>query len=323
MKAIVQNAYGEADILKLTHIDVPVPGDDGVLVRVHAVSLHAGDVVLLRGVPYAARFASGWPRPKNFVPGLSVAGVVEKVGAKVTGLKPGDEVYGECHGALAEHALGTEKTLVPKPGSLTFEQAAAIPTSALAALHGLRDAAKVHPGQRVLINGASGGVGIYCVQIAKAMGANVTGVCSASGVEMVRKLGADDVIDYTAEDFADGSKTYDVILDNVGNRPFTELRRALTPDGVLIPNAGNAGVGAILAGMVESLFVRQLGSRYLSLPSRDDLLALSELIDSGKLMPVIDRTYDLAQTPEAMAYVSTRHAHGKVVVRVFAEGEEA
>ncbi len=166
--------------------------------------MHAGDWFLLRGVPYPARFAAGWPKPKNFVPGLSTAGVVEAVGAKVSGLKPGDEVYGECHGACAEYALGSEKTLVAKPASLTFEQAAAIPTSALAALHELRDAAKVQPGQRVLINGASGGVGIYAVQIAKAMGAHVTGVCSSRNVEMVRALGADDVIDYTAEDFANG-----------------------------------------------------------------------------------------------------------------------
>ena len=229
MKAIVQNAYGSSDVLRLAEIDTPVVGDDDVLVRVHAVSLHAGDYFLLRGVPYPARFAAGWPKPKNFVPGLSAAGVVEAVGAKVKGLKKGEEVFGECHGACAEYARGTENTLVVKGANLTFEQAAAIPTSALAALHGLRDAAKVQPGQRVLINGASGGVGIYAVQIAKAMGARVTGVCSSGNVEMVRGLGADEVVDYTAEDFASGERTYDLILDNVGNRPFSELRRALAP----------------------------------------------------------------------------------------------
>jgi NADPH:quinone reductase-like Zn-dependent oxidoreductase len=316
VKAIVQNAYGSTDALRLTDIDVPVPGEEDVLVRVRAVSLHAGDWFLLRGVPYPARFASGWPKPKDFVPGLSAAGVVEAVGAKVSGLKPGDEVYGECHGACAEYALGSEKTLVGKPASLTFEEAAAIPTSALAALHGLRDAAEVQPGQRVLIVGASGGVGIYAVQIAKGLGANVTGVCSSGNLEMVRGLGADDVIDYTAEDFASGARTYDLILDNVGNRPFSELRRALSPDGVLLPNAGTASMGSMIGGMVRSFFVRQQGRMYLSMPNRDDLLALSELVEAGKLKTVIDRVYTLAETPEALAYVGTGHAHGKVVIRV-------
>ena len=315
VKAIVQNDYGSEDALTLADIDTPTAGDDQVLVRVHATSLHAGDWFVLSGVPYPARFAAGWPKPKNFIPGLSAAGVVEAVGATVSGLKPGDEVYGECQGACAEYALGSEKTLVPKPASLTFEQAAAIPTSALAALHELRDAAKLQPGQRVLINGASGGVGIYAVQIAKAMGAHVTGVCSSRSVEMVRALGADDVIDYTAEDFASGAQTYDLILDNVGNRPFSELRRALTPDGVFQPNSGREGLGGMIGGLIRSYFVRQQGRAYLSVPNREDLLKLSELVESGKLRTVIDRTYPLAETPEAIAYVGTGHAHGKVVIR--------
>ncbi len=320
MRAIVQNAYGSTDALSLADIDMPVPGAGEVLVRVCAVSLHAGDWFLLRGVPYPARFAVGWPKPKNFVPGLSAAGVVEAVGANVNGMKPGDEVYGECRGACAEYAVGTENTLVAKPASLTFEQAAAIPTSALAALQGLRDAAKVRPGQRVLINGASGGVGIYAVQIAKDMGARVTGVCSSSNVEMVRGLGADDVIDYTSRDFTDGVQTYDLILDNVRNRPFSEVRRALAPDGVLIPNSGTVGLGSMIGGMIRSIFVRQQGRMYLSMPNRPDLLALSELIDAEKLKPVIDRVYQLAETPEALAYVGKGHAHGKVVVRMGDEG---
>ncbi len=250
------------------------------------------------------------------MPGLSAAGVVEAVGAKVSGLKPGDEVFGECHGACAEYALGSEKTLVGKPASLTFEQAAALTTSALAALHGLRDAGKVQPGQRVLINGASGGVGTYAVQIAKDMGAHVTGVCGSSSVEMVRSLGADEVIDYTAEDFASGSQTYDLILDNVGNRPFSELRRALSVDGVVLPNSGTVSVGSMIGGMVRSFFVRQQGRMYLSMPNRDDLLVLSELVEAGKLKPVIDRVYTLAEMPEALGYVGAGHAHGKVVIRM-------
>jgi NADPH:quinone reductase-like Zn-dependent oxidoreductase len=319
MQAIVQNAYGTADVLDLTEIDKPVPGDADVLVRVYAVSLHAGDHILLRGIPYPARFVVGWPRPKNFVPGLSVAGVVDSVGAAVKDLKPGDEVFGECRGACAEYALGTEKTLVAKPAALTFAQAAAIPTSALAAQHGLRDAAKVEPGQRVLINGASGGVGIYAVQIAKALGAEVTGVCSSANVDMVRRLGADHVIDYTTEDFAGGTATYDLIFDNVGNHSFSQLRRVLTPHGVVIPNSGTVGLGSMVGGMIRSLFTRQKDIRFISTPNRQDLLALIQLISAGQLTPVIDRTYRLDQTPEAMTYVGAGHARGKVVILVAAD----
>jgi NADPH:quinone reductase-like Zn-dependent oxidoreductase len=316
MKAIVQNAYGTADVLTFTDIVKPVPGEDDVLVRVRAASLHAGDHILLRGVPYPARFFVGWPKPRNFVPGLSMAGVVEAVGARVQYLKPGDEVFGEGRGACAEFALGTEKTLVAKPTGLTFEQAAAIPTSALTAQHGLRDAAKVQPGQRVLINGASGGVGIYAVQIAKALGAHVTGVCSTGNVEMVQGLGADEVIDYTTEEFVNRGPIYDLIFDNVGNHSFTEVRRALTPTGVVIPNAGTVSVGSMVGSMIRSLFARQKDLRFISTPNRADLLALTELIDSGRLTTVIDRTYRLDQTPDAMTYLGTGHARGKVVILV-------
>lgn len=323
MRAIVQNAYGSSEVLAFADMDKPVPGDDDVLIRVHAVSLHAGDHILLRGIPYPSRFFVGWPRPKNFVPGLSVAGVVEAVGAAVKNLRPGDEVFGECRGACAEYALGTEKTLVAKPTGLTFVQAAAIPTSALAAQHGLRDAAKVKPGQRVLINGASGGVGIYAVQIAKTLGAHVTGVCSTGNVELVRRLGADEVIDYTTEDFVSGAKTYDVIFDNVGNHSFSQLRRALTPQGLVIPNSGTVSMASMVDGMVRSLFARQKDVRFISSPNRQDLLALSELISAGKLTTVIDRTYRLDQTPEAMTYVGAGHARGKVVILVQADPEDS
>lgn len=321
MQAIVQNAYGSSDVLAFTDMDKPVPGDDDVLIRVYATSLHAGDHILMRGIPYPARFFVGWPKPKNFVPGLSVAGVVETVGVAVKNLKPGDEVFGECRGACAEYALGTEKTLVAKPTALTFAQAAAIPTSALAAQHGLRDAAKVKPGQRVLINGASGGVGIYAVQISKALGAHVTGVCSSGNVEMVRRLGADEVIDYTTEDFVSGARTYDLIFDNVGNHSFSQLRRALTPRGLVIPNSGTVSMTSMVGGMVRSLFARQKDVRFISSPNRQDLLALAELIGTGKLTTVIDRTYQLDQTPEAMTYVGAGHARGKVVILVKTDAE--
>ncbi len=323
MRAIVQTAYGHAEALSVAEIDKPVPDANGVLVRVHAASLHAGDIVLLSGNPYPARFITGWPKPRrDFVPGQSVSGVVEAVGANVTGLKPGDEVYGECNGAFAQFAVGTEKTLVAKPGGLTFAQAAAMPTSALTAQHGLRDAAKVKPGQRVLINGASGGVGIYAVQIAKALGATVTGVCSSANVDMVRGLGADQVIDYTIEDFTSGTETYDLIFDTVGNHSFSQLRRVLAPTGVVVP-IGKASLGIMVSGMIRSLFTPQKDMRFVYTANREDLLSLAALIEDGKLATVIDRTYLLDQTPEAMTYVGSRHARGKVVVLVKPDAENA
>ena len=323
MRAIVQTAYGDADNLTVTEIEKPDISANGVLVRVHAASLHAGDIVLMRGNPYPARFMAGWPRPRrNFVPGQSVSGVVEAVGVNVTGLKPGDEVFGECKGAFAEFALGSEKTLVAKPSSLTFAQAAAIPTSALTAQHGLRDAAKVKPGQRVLINGASGGVGIYAVQIAKALGAAVTGVCGPVNVSMVRGLGADRVIDYTTENFTGSSETYDVIFDTVGNHSFSDLRRALSPNGVVVP-IGKASVSSMVAGMIRSLFTPQKDVRFLSTVNRQDLLVIAELAETRKLATVIDRTYPLDRTPEAMTYVASRHAKGKVVILVTSDATNA
>ncbi len=316
IEAIVQTAYGDAAALSFTDIDKPVLDADGVLVRVHAVSLHAGDIVLLRGTPYLARLMVGWPKPRrNFVPGLAMAGVVEEVGANVTSLKPGDAVFGECKGALAEFAVGTEKTLIAKPTRLTFAQAAAMPTSALTAQHGLRDAAKVRPGQRVLINGASGGVGLHAVQIAKALGATVTAVCSSANLDMVRGLGADRVIDYTVDDFTNGGETYDLIFDTVGNHSFSRLRRVLAPTGVVVP-IGKASLGSMVAGMIRSLFTPQKDVRFVYTANREDLLSLAVLIEAGKLTTVIDRTYRLEQTPEAMTYVGSRHVRGKVVILV-------
>lgn len=323
MQAVVQAAYGDSGALSVAEINKPVPDANGVLVRVHAISLHAGDIVLLRGDPYPARFLAGWPKPRrNFVPGQSVSGVVEAVGADVAGLKPGDAVFGECEGACAQYALGTEKTLVAKPSGLTFAQAAAMPTSALTAQHGLRDAAKVGPGQRVLVNGASGGVGIYAVQMAKALGATVTGVCGSANVEMVRGLGADQVIDYTTENFTNGIETYDLIFDTVGNHSFTQLRRVLAPAGVVVP-IGKASLGVMVAGMIRSLFTPQKDVRFVYTAKREDLLSLAALIEAGKLTTVIDRTYRLDQTPEAMTYVGSRHARGKVVILVTPDAENA
>jgi NADPH:quinone reductase-like Zn-dependent oxidoreductase len=317
MKAIVQNGYGSPDVLELKEIEEPVVKDDSVRMRVHAAALHAGDYFTMRGVPIPVRMMIGLRKPRvNYVPGFDVAGRVEAVGRNVTRFQPGDEVFGSCNGACAEAACAGEELLVPKPANLTFEQAAAVPTSALAALHGLRNAGKVQPGQKVLINGASGGVGTFAVQIAKVLGAEVTGVCSTGNVEMVRSIGADHVIDYTREDFTRDGPRFDLILDNVGNRSFADCRRALTPQGVLIPNTGHAGMGYVLAAMVRSVFVRQQGRLFVSMPNPADLVLLSELVESGKVRPVIDRTYPLSDTPEAFRYLERGHARGKVVITV-------
>ncbi|HSK46681.1 MAG TPA: NAD(P)-dependent alcohol dehydrogenase [Coriobacteriia bacterium] len=316
MKAIVQNAYGSPDVLALEEIDRPAAGDEDVLVRVHCAALHAGDYFVLTGKPYLARLSVGWPRPKDYIPGFDLAGTVEAVGGRVTRLKPGDEVFAGCGRACAEYACAAENQFALKPRNLTFEQAAAVPTSGLAALQGLRDAGNVRPGQKVLINGASGGVGTFAVQIAKALGAEVTGVCSSRNVTMVRSIGADLVIDYTQEDFTKSGRRYDLILDNVGNRTFSEYKRVLTPDGIILPNTGNAGIGYVIKAALRSTFARQQGRPFLSTPNLDDLIVLKEFIESGKLTPVIDRTYQLTETPEALEYLGTGHAQGKVVITV-------
>lgn len=320
MKAIVQNAYGSSDVLSLADIDIPVVGDADVLVRVHSTSVHAGDYFTMRGVPYLARFFAGWPKPKNYVPGFDVAGTVEAIGREVTLFKPNDEVFGECGGGgCAEYVCAKADRFAPKPASMTFEQAAAVPVSALAALQGLRDAGKLQAGQKVLINGASGGVGTYAVQIAKVLGASVTGVCSTVNLELVSSIGADHVIDYTKEDFTKTESRYDLILDNVGNHSFSDCRRALTPDGIMLPNTGNAGMGYVLKAFILSLFVRQQGAPFMSAPTRQDMAYLSQLLESGALVPVIDRTYSLSQTPEALEHIGTGHARGKVVIKVMSE----
>ncbi|MFM9881760.1 MAG: NAD(P)-dependent alcohol dehydrogenase [Burkholderiales bacterium] len=298
---------------------MPVVKDDEVLVRVHAAGLHIADCFCVRGVPLMVRAVSGLLKPKHGIPGFDLAGRVEAVGPRVTRFKPGDEVFGEHHGTCAEYVCTAQDKLALKPTQLTFVQAAALPTSALTALHGLRDAAKVQPGQRVLINAAAGGVGCFAVQIAKAFGAEVTGVCSTGNVGLLRSLGADYVIDYTREDFTAGGPRFDLILDNLENRSLAECRRALTPTGTLILNSGRGRPGiAMFVRLVKPLilspFMRQTLRRYLSVPNHADLVFLSELVTSGKLTPIIDRTYALSETAAALAHVEAGHARGKVVV---------
>jgi len=317
MKAVIQTGYGSADVMELREIEKPTPGDGEVLVSVLAASLAAGEYYGMRGKPFPIRMYIGFLKPKkDFVVGLDCAGVVEAVGKDVTRFKPGDAVYGQCRGSCAEYAVAKEGGLAPKPANPSFEQAAAVPTSACTALQGLRDQAKVQRGQKVLINGASGGVGPFAVQIAKALGAEVTGVCSARNVEMVRSIGADHVIDYTQEDFTQGGPRCDVIMDNVASHSLSATRRALTPNGVLIPSSGHAGMGWIIAAALTAVFVRQQGKPFVASTNSADLGVLAELIDAGKITPVIDRTYPLSDARDAFRYLDEGHARGKVVIAV-------
>jgi NADPH:quinone reductase-like Zn-dependent oxidoreductase len=323
MKAIVRDTYGSADVLELRDIDKPEIADDEVLVHVHAAGMDRGVWHVMTGLPYPIRLAGyGLRAPNNPVIGSDVAGVVEAVGKNVRRLQPGDEVFGIGKGTFAEYAGAPQDKLVPKPENLTFEQAAVVAISGLPALQGLRDHGKVRPGQGVLVIGASGGVGTYAVQIAKALGAQVTGVCSTTKVEMVRSIGADHVIDYTREDFTEGDQRYDLILDIGGNYSLARLRRALVPRGTLVITGGEGG-GRWLGGtdrqiraLMLSPFVGQKLGTFISKENHEDMIVLKELIESGKVAPVIDRTYPLSQVPEAIRYLQEGHAQGKVVITV-------
>jgi NADPH:quinone reductase-like Zn-dependent oxidoreductase len=322
MKAIVQDRYGSPDVLQLRDIDKPVVGDDEVLVRVHAAGVDQGVWHLMVGEPYLMRVAGvGLRAPKNPVAGHDVAGSVEAVGGNVTAFQPGDEVFGVCRGSFAEYASARADRLDPKPANLSFEQAAAVPTSGATALQGVRDKGKVRPGQRVLIIGAGGGVGTFAVQLAKAYGAKVTGVCSTSKTDLVRSIGADHVIDYTREDFADGRTRYDAILDIAGNRSLSHLRRALTPDGTLVIVGGEGsgkvlGIERQLRALMLSPFVRQKLGTWVATVRKDDLRVLHEFLEAGTVTPVVDRTFPLSEAPEAIRYMRKGLARGKVVITV-------
>ena len=324
MKAMVQDRFGPPDVLRLVDTDLPELGADDVLVKVHAAALNPYDWHMLRGDPLVARLLGGvgLTRPKARVAGVDAAGRVEAVGASVRAVRPDEEVLGFCAGAFAEYARAEADKVVPKPARLTFEQAAAVPMAALTALQGIRDVGAVRAGHRVLVNGAAGGVGTYAVQVATALGAEVTGVCSTGNVELVRSLGAAHIIDYTSADFTDGRVQYDVILDNVGNRPLRRLRRALTPTGTLVLNGGGSpgrvvgAVGTIVGAVVVNGVVRQRLRPFIAKPRRADLLTVTGLIEDGELTPVLDRTYLLADTAEGLRHVEQGHARGKVVITV-------
>ena len=323
MEAIVQDVYGSTEVLTLKDIAQPEVGNKEVLVRVHAAGVDRGAWHLMTGRPYLLRIAGyGLRRPKNPVRGREVAGVVEAIGADVTRFRPGDAVMGIGEGTFAEFARAREDKLVPKPASLTFEQAAAVPISAGTALQAVRDQGKVQPGQKVLVIGASGGVGTFAVQLAKTFGADVTGVASTAKVDLVRSIGADHVIDYTRDDVADGRQDYEVILDIGGNRPLSHLRRALTRQGTLVLVGGESGdrwtggMGRQVLAVATSAFSRQNMRMFINKERSADLQYLTELIDAGKVTPIIDRTYPLRQTPEAILYLEEGHSRGKIVITV-------
>ena len=320
MKAMVYTKYGTPDVLNFEEVPKPVPGDNEVLIKIHAAAITAGDVIVLKGEPFVTRFATGLLEPKNTIPGKEVAGRVEAVGENVTQFQPGDEVFGDLSiaswGAFAEYVSVPESAIALKPTNLTFEEAAAVPESAVVALQGLRDKGKIKPGQKVLINGASGGVGSYAVQIAKAFGADVTAVCSTRNMEMVRSLGADHVIDYTKEDFTQNGQQYDLILAVNGYHPISDYKRALSPEGIYVASGGSM-TQSLQATMIGP-FISMTGSKkmggMLVKPNKNDLVFIKELIEANKVTPVIDRQYLLSEAVDAFHYMGEGRAQGKVVI---------
>ena len=321
MKAITRTAYGPAESLSFDEVSMPEAGDTDVLVKVHASSVNPYDWHLLRGEPYLLRVSAGFRRPKNQVMGIDAAGTVIAVGAKVTRFETGDIVFGLARGAFAEYAVADENRLVSKPDALTFESAASLPCAGNTALIAVRDQGQVRSGMSVLVNGASGGVGSYAVQIAKSLGAEVTGVCSTRNVELVKSIGAAEVIDYSRDDFARRPRRYDVVVDTIGNRTLSDLRRALKPRGTLVVAGGGTGkwfrpMALLLKTVVVSPFVRQQLRGVMAGVTTEHLETLSALVMSGDVVPLIDRTYSLSETPAAVAYVEEGHARGKVIIIV-------
>jgi NADPH:quinone reductase-like Zn-dependent oxidoreductase len=320
MKAIAYHEYGSADVLKCEEVEKPIPKDDEVLIKVRAASVNPLDWRFMKGKPRILRLFFGLRKPRFGRPGVDMAGEVEAVGSHVTQFKPGDEVFGASRGAFAEYACTASSKLVMKPTNVTFEQAASVNVAGLTALQGLRDKGKIQRRSKVLINGAAGGVGTFAVQIAKSFGADVTGVCSTRNIDMVRSIGADEVIDYTQQNFTTSDQRYDLILDCVGNHSFSACRRILNPDGrfVMVGAPHDPSVMGLLAQMIKALllsvFVSQKAVMFIAKSSQDDLTLLGELIATGKLEPVIDRRYSLREAPDAVRYLEEGHARGKVVI---------
>jgi NADPH:quinone reductase-like Zn-dependent oxidoreductase len=320
MQAIVQDRYGSGETLELREIERPPIGEHDVLVHVRAASVNPADWAVMSGLPYIARPVYGLRKPKVRVRGTDVAGVVEAVGSGVTRFKPGDEVFGASTGSYAQYAAASEDELALKPANLTFEQAATVPMAGLVALQAIRDQGNVRAGHRVLVNGASGGIGTFAVQIAKAFGAEVTAVVSTRNLALMRSIGADHVIDYTKQDFTSAGQRYDFILDNVSNHSLSSLRRVLTTNGVLVPNGGNFGnrwfssAGRLVRGTILFRFGGQTLGNFLVSTNHDDLVVLKDLIEAGKVAPILDRTYPLTRAAEAVDHIGQGHAQGKVVI---------
>lgn len=320
MKAIVYNRYGPPDVLTLMEIEKPVPKDNEILVKVHAASLNYGNLVLLKGEPFLARFAFGLFKPKYSIPGGDISGLVEAVGKNVKLFKPGDEVFGDLSGCgwsgFAEYVAVPESALTLKPANISFEEAAAVPMAAVTALQSMRDKGKIQPGQKVLINGASGGVGTFAVQIAKSFGAEVTGVCSTRNIEILRSIGADHVIDYTKEDFTKQTERYDLILGVNGSHPISAYKRTLKPNGIFVHVGGSES--QMFQAMIMGPWISMTGSKkmssFLQRSNQEDLLFVKELLETGKIKPVIDRCYKITETREAFSYFEKGHAQGKVVI---------
>jgi NADPH:quinone reductase-like Zn-dependent oxidoreductase len=322
MQAIVHERYGGPEVLELRTVDKPTPDDDRVLVRVHAASVNAYDWHMLTGLPYIGRFGEGLRKPKTHIPGVDAAGTIEAVGRNVTRFRPGDEVFGAANGSLAEYACAREDYIVAKPKEMTCAQAAAIPMAGTTALQALRDKGRVKEGQHVLINGAAGGVGSFAVQIAKALGAEVTGVCSTGNVESVSSIGADHVIDYTVDDFARDGRRYDVMIDIAGSRSLSDCRKALTRDGIYVivggPKKGRVlgPASRMLTAVLTFPLVTQRCAPMIAKYTQDDLRILGEFVTSGRVTPVIERSYQLVEVPEAIRRIGSGHAKGKLVVAI-------
>jgi NADPH:quinone reductase-like Zn-dependent oxidoreductase len=322
MKAIVYTTYGSPDVLQLKEVEKPTPKEDEVLIRIYAAAVTAGDVIVVKGEPFLVRLSSGLLEPKHKIPGKEMAGRVEAVGGNVKQFQPGDEVFGDLSvcgwGAFSEYVSVPENAIALKPANLTFEEAAAVPESAVVALQGLRDKGQIQPGQKVLINGASGGVGSFAVQIAKSFGAEVTAVCSTRNLAMARSIGADQVIDYTQEDFTQNGQRYDLILAVNGYHPISAYQRALSPQGIYVMTGGSMAqmFQAMLLGPWLSRNGSQKMGNTLVKPNQKDLIFMKELLEAGKVVPVIDRRYTLSEVPEALRYLEEGHARGKVVITV-------
>jgi len=316
MKAIVQNGYGTTEHVSVKDVQRPLIGYDQVLVKVHASSVNAGDLFTVKGSPYIIRFSAGFPRPKDFILGWDVAGVVEEAGAGVDDLQAGDEIFGACQSAFAEYVAIKRAGLARKPAGLTFEEAAAVPTAAITALQQLRDSGGIHEGERVLVLGAAGGVGSFAVQIARFFGASVTGLCRTDKMDFVRSIGADHVIDYTTEDFTRGDERFDLVLDNIGQYSFSRMKRVLTPTGRVVPNSGHGGMSHVIEGMVYGMFSKKVSGMKIARLNQEDLDLLAELLQNGDIKPIIDEVFPLEETARAIDALDGGDVRGKLVVAV-------